>query len=113
MGKLNLQGALLRLRPFPEDFENQSGPVDNLDFPVALQVALLYGRHRPVDDHDINMRVFDEITQLVNLAGSEQCARPRLVQSDNLGMNNIKGNGSRERDGFFEATLRITNLGLG
>ena len=59
MGELDLEAPFPRLRPLAEDLEDQSGAVDDLGLPGALEIALLDRRQRVVDDDEADALLAD------------------------------------------------------
>ncbi len=77
MGKLDLQRAFLGARPAPEDLKDQPGPVDDLDAPFLLQIALLNRAQRAVHHHEVDFLGRDEPGDLLDLALAEIGRGPR------------------------------------
>src|SRR5690606_2718558 len=104
MGKLDLKRAFARLRPLAEYFENKARPVDDLDLPAALEIALLDGRYRPVDDDNVDFRAADELAEFVDLPLAEQRAGLRLCEWNDFRVDNVERNRRGQRHGLFKAT---------
>src|SRR5262245_53708823 len=107
--KLDLQLALLRAGTLSEDLENEAGPVDDLAVPGPLQVALLDGRQRRIDDGDLDRDCGNDLTELLNGATADQGRWPKLAQPDHLGMHDIKVYGARQADRLGQARVRRTS----
>ena len=67
MGELNLQAALSGLRPLAEDFEDESGSVDDLDLPGPLQIALLDWAQGAVHHDELDIGLDGERPDLFDL----------------------------------------------
>ena len=66
--QLDLQAALAGAGAAGEDLQDQAGPVDHLDLPGLLQVALLNGREAVVHHDDVGLGGFAEGGDLLHLA---------------------------------------------
>src|SRR5690606_40872733 len=82
-------------RPPSEDLQDEAGAVEHLCAPRALEIALLDGRDRVIDDDELDLVLGDEVLQLRDLPGPEQ--RSRLRPGD--------------RNDQFRADLEIDGLG--
>src|SRR5207247_2884309 len=89
-GELDLEPPLMGARPRAENFEDQTGPVDNLRLPVFFEVALLHRAQRAVDDDDADPIVADQAAQSVEGPAAEQAARPRPYDRRDLGADDIE-----------------------
>src|SRR6059058_4283573 len=59
-GELDLEPPLVGARPRAENFEDQTGPVDDLRLPVFFEGALLHRAQRAVNDDDADRIVADQ-----------------------------------------------------
>src|SRR5262245_46390422 len=106
MRKLDLQRSFPRMRPSPEDFEDQSGSVKDLGVPRLLEVALLNGRQRTVHHHDSSHVGFDQCGDLVDLALSNESRRPDLANRNDTGADNGEIDGTCQTCSLFALGLR-------
>src|SRR6266550_5227276 len=63
--ELDLEPPLVGARPCAENFEDQTGPVDDLCLPVFFEGALLHRAQRAVDNDDADLIVADQGTESV------------------------------------------------
>ena len=95
------EGAGVGVRAVGEDLEDQRGPVEQLDLPGAFQIALLHGRHRPVDQDQLDLVGLDAGAQFVQLARSEQRSGMRPRQAHDLLSRDLQPRqGDGEADGL-------------
>ncbi len=80
-GQLDLQLALVALRPLREDFQDQRGAVGHGHAQRALQVALLGGRQRLVEDHAFGAVHLHQGLDLVGLAAADEQRRVGCLAS--------------------------------
>ncbi len=80
MRQFDLQRAFLGARALAEDFENETGAVDDLGVPGFLQIALLHRRKRAVHGHERDLLRLDDRADLLDLALAEIGRGPHLVQ---------------------------------
>ena len=83
--KFHLQPPGLALRALAKDFENEPGSVENLGVPGFLQIALLDGRQRVVDDDNLRLLRTDDGADFLDLARSEQRCGAQLRQRHRTG----------------------------
>ena len=93
MRKFDLQRALLGAGAAAEDFEDETGAIEYLGVQRLLQIALLHGRQRVVDDDHFRLRSFDDLGEFLDLAGAEQGSRSRVVDRYDSGMNEVEVDG--------------------
>ena len=112
--QLDLQLALEAARALREDVEDQRAAVDDLAAERLLEVALLCGRERVVEDDDVGGRRSSERLHLLDLAAADEGRRMDAAQRlDGLADHGDAGRvreplqlerGSRDRD---EGTRRV------
>ena len=105
--QLHLQHTLTCRGAVGEDLEDQPCAVEDLYLPLFFEVALLHGRHRPVDQHQLDLIVMEAVFQLFDLAGAKQRARPHLGQGHNLVANDLQPRQRHaKRNRFGQGLLR-------
>ena len=109
--QLDLKHALAGARAVGEDLKDQPGPVEELHAPFLFEIALLNGRHRPVDQHQVDLLGVEPLLQFGELARPEQMPRMGLGQAHDLSAQNLKPRQcQRERhclgQGMFRQTPR-------
>ena len=83
MRQLDLQATLAGVRALAEDLEDQHRAVGDGDAEMALEVALLRGRKRLVEQHRLRAVAEHERLDLVGLAGADEERRVgRLAAAD-------------------------------
>ena len=70
-GKLNLQNALSRTCTIGENLEDQACPIEYLDLPLPLKIALLYRRDGTVDQDKFDLFRLEPCAERIDLARSE------------------------------------------
>ena len=111
MREFDLQHAFPRLRAPAENFQDQSGAVENLRIPCFFEIALLHRRERAIHHDDAGFERLDQAGDLVGLALADEGRRPDLVQRDDAGIDDIEVDGAREPGDLVEPRLRRTLLG--
>ena len=106
MGELDLQAPFPGSRPLAEDLENEPGAVEHLDVPGGLEIALLHGRERVIDDHELCILGTDQAGKLFDLARAEQCRRFRLRHGHDPACPHVEIDGSGKAHRLLEAALR-------
>lgn len=92
VGELDLQLALVALRALAEDLEYQQRPVRYRDAEMALQVALLRGGQRLIEEHRLRVVPEHQRLDLVGLAGADEERRiGRLAAADETLDDRIAG----------------------
>jgi hypothetical protein len=71
----HLQLALGRACALREDVEDECASVDDLARERLLQVALLRGRKRVVEDHDVAARRLEQVVDLRDLPSADERRR--------------------------------------
>src|SRR5580698_2979093 len=89
----------------PEDFENESGAIEDLGVPGLLQVALLDRRQRAVHDHEFGLVTRDETCDLLDLTLAEIGRGRDLADRRYQGLRNRQVDGARQPSRLFEARL--------
>ena len=78
--ELHLQLALARAGPPPEDLQDQPRAIHDLAGPGLLQIALLHGRERVVDQDHVEPPRLDHYAELLDLALAEQRRRGQCAE---------------------------------
>jgi hypothetical protein len=110
VSEFDLQGALTRLCPLSEDFEDQPRPVDDLCLEGFLEVALLDGRQSVIDDDESDLVVGDLGSDFLDLAGAEQRSRPKFGERHCDPVDDVEINRLGEADSLGDARLGIPAL---
>src|SRR5712671_6477145 len=104
-GQLDLEPPLVGARPRAENFEDQTGPVDDLCLPVFFEGALLHRAQRAVDDDDADPIVADHGAESVECPAAEQAARPRPCDRRDLGAHDIETDCLRQTNRLLQPSL--------
>ena len=104
--QLDLEPTLPGPRPAGEDLEDQAGPVDHLDLPGLLQVALLDGGQAVVDDGHVRIQGLAEGRDFLDLPGSEQRRWRALTKVDEQAVADLEVKRPRQPFGFLKTRLR-------
>src|SRR3989442_594837 len=75
LGELDLHLALEASRPLREDVEDERAPVDDLPVELPLEVALLRGGKRLVEDDHVGLRLLRASADLLHLAVADERGR--------------------------------------
>ena len=103
MSQFALQRAFAGSRARSENFQNESGPVEHLDVPGALQIALLARPERAIDDDEFDAKFGKLALQFLDLAFAHQRRRARPRDRHDNRTDHIEGDGSGEAHGFVKA----------
>ena len=105
--QLDLQTAFAGARPGAENLKDQSGSVDDLAMPGALEIALLNRRQRAVDNQQIDIVRRRQIAQFRHLAGTEQGAGPGLDQRRRKRFRHLQANCDGKADGLSQTRASL------
>ena len=106
MGVLDLQRAFARARAPAEDFQDQSGAIDDFRVPGFFQIALLHRRDRAIHHHDRRRQTFGQAGDFVDLAGAEISRGTDVIERDQPGLHHIEIDGAGKPDGFRQTSVR-------
>jgi hypothetical protein len=106
MGELDLEAPFPRPRTLPENLQDEAGAVEHLGVPGGLEVSLLDGRERVIDDDELRALGADETRELLDLASAEQSGRPWIRDGHESARLDIEIDGGGETDRLIEARLR-------
>ena len=105
MRELDLQRAFPGLGAAAEDFEDQSGAVENFRVPGFLKVALLDRRQRAIHHHQFDLVPGDEADDLLDLALAEIGGWPDLTDRRDQRLRDRQIDGTRQTHGFLKPCL--------
>jgi hypothetical protein len=106
MREFDLQRAFLGAGAVAEDFQDQPGAVHDLGLEFLLQIALLNRRQGMIDDHQLDLLDRDPVRQFRHFASAEQRRRTRLLQIDDLGVDDLEFDRLRQTNGLFKPRRR-------
>ena len=75
MGQFNLQPPFFGLSARTEDFQNESGSIQNLSVPFFFKIALLYRCQRMVNHHQPGIDRSNQALEFFNFTTAKQRAR--------------------------------------
>jgi hypothetical protein len=107
-GQFDLQAALVSARPRAENFEDQTGPVDDLRPPAPFEVALLHRAQRTIDDDDPDSVFADQLAEIFEGPAAEQAIGPRARDARDLGADDIETDRPCEADCFLQSRFDRT-----
>ena len=93
--QFHLQHAFTGAGAICEYLKYQPGAVQQLDAPGLFKIALLDRRHRPVNQHQINLKCLQPHRQIVNFTRAKKHARMQPRQSRHLGPHHLQSGQSR------------------
>src|SRR5690606_25938044 len=70
--QLDLQFALVRTRTLSKDIQNQASSIKHAAFQRPLEVTLLAGRQRVIENDQLDLAILDELAQLVDLPAANK-----------------------------------------
>jgi hypothetical protein len=105
MRQLDLQAAFPRLRALSENLEDESGPVDDLDLPSALEIALLDRRQRVIDNDELRVLGLDDAAQLLNFPFAEQGAGLGGRHGYDAALTDVEADCTGKADGLRQARI--------
>ena len=114
MSEFHLQPPLRGRGAFAEDFEDQPGAVDDLGLGDFLDRLLLHRAKCRIDDQQMHVGLFGEITNFLDLPLAEQARWPCRTDAETLAADHVDADGRRKPGGFVQTRLgRAHDLGVG
>jgi len=107
--ELDLQCAFFGLGAAAEDFEDQSGAVQNLCVPSFLKIALLDRRQRAIHHHQFDRVPGDESDDLLDLALAKIGRGPDLTDRRDQRLGDRQIDGARQTRGFLKPRFGTTH----
>ena len=101
--ELDLQLAFAAAGALREDVDDQFGAIRDADLPVPLQVALLDGADRVVEDDQLDALFLELGAEPVGGAAAEIERGIRTGPPDDLAYGRVEAGGTRQRVEFVEA----------
>jgi hypothetical protein len=99
-GEFDLQFALMAPRSPRENVEDEFGSVNDREFPLASEVALLDRREFSVEDHGIDRIGLEQGLNFLSLAGSYEIGRIRTRAPDLDRVDRFEARGTGETVNF-------------
>jgi len=109
--KLNLQLAFVRAGALREDIENETGAIDDAALGEFFEIAFLYRAQRAIDQDQIGVERLALQRELFGLAGADEVARIRFVDTRGQRADDARARRARELAEFIEGD-RVIAAGL-
>ena len=111
MRQLNLQSPFGSGGSFPENLENQPGPVDHLAGELFFQIALLDRAERAIHHDQFCTVLFAGYADIFDLPCPEQQVRPHFAHGQHKAILDLYPYGERKTLGLAQTVLRIKIIG--
>jgi hypothetical protein len=92
----------MRARPRAKNLKDQTGAVDDLGFPLALEIALLHRRQRAVDDDEPDFLLGDLFAERFDPALADERPRYGPVEANDLAGNDVEIDRPSEANSLVE-----------
>jgi hypothetical protein len=132
LGQFHLQLTLVAAGPLSKNLENQADPLDNLDTPDLLEVALLDGRQSMIEQHVINLLGDEALADFGDFPATNKggwigtgpmdcdpsangnpgrtCQRGEFVQGTLIASNAADPNANQKRPAIFLRQVQVASL---
>jgi hypothetical protein len=94
--------------PRAEDFEDQTGAVNDLRLPTPFEITLLHRAQHAVDDNQTELVFADQLGEVFKGPAPEEATRPRSGDPGDLGTDYIEIDCPGETDRFLKPSLDRT-----
>ena len=107
-GQLDLQPALMGMRPRAKNFKDQTGAVNNLRLPAPFEIALLHWAEHAIEDNYADRVFADQPAEVFEGPTPKEVTRPRTTDPRDLGTDDIEADCPRETNRFLQSSLDQT-----
>jgi hypothetical protein len=99
-GEFDLEFAFMTARTPRENIEDELGSINDRDFPLTSEVALLDRGELRIEDHGVDRIGLEQGLDFLGLAGSDEIRRIRTRAPDMDRIDRLEAGGTRETVDF-------------
>src|SRR5690606_36206876 len=104
MRKIDLKAAFLGACAAAKDLQDETRAIKHLGLQLALKIALLNGRELMIHDHQLGLRVFNNASEVGDLACADESRGSGCRYIERFPMNDFQIDRLSEATSLFEAS---------